>query len=151
TNRPLLWNPLISVALTVVNCFSEPYAIAQTQTPAAATPAAPAKIILDTDIGDDIDDAFALGLALNSPEVKILGITTAWGDTKLRATLVDRLLAETGNSQIPVAEGIVTTTSSSFTQARWAQAGPLKNHEAAVDFLLEQIRNDPSGITLVAI
>ena len=34
----------------------------------------PKKIILDTDIGDDIDDAFALALAVKSPELKIIGV-----------------------------------------------------------------------------
>lgn len=38
----------------------------------------PQKVILDTDIGDDIDDAYALALVLSSPEVKLLGVTTAW-------------------------------------------------------------------------
>ena len=50
-------------------------------------------VILDTDIGDDIDDAFALALLLQSPEIKLLGITTAFGDTELRARLVERYLA----------------------------------------------------------
>jgi hypothetical protein len=36
------------------------------------------KVIVDTDIGDDIDDAFALALAMRSPELEILGITTGW-------------------------------------------------------------------------
>ena len=53
-------------------------------------------VILDTDIGDDIDDAFALALLLRSPEVKLLGITTAFGDTELRARLVDRYLQAVG-------------------------------------------------------
>lgn len=35
-------------------------------------------VVIDTDIGDDVDDAYAVGLALQSPELKILGITTAW-------------------------------------------------------------------------
>ena len=35
------------------------------------------KVIIDTDIGDDVDDAFALALAVKSPELQILGITTA--------------------------------------------------------------------------
>ena len=110
------------------------------------------KIIIDTDIGDDVDDAFAVGLALTSPEVEILGITTAWGDTQLRARLVDRLLAETANANIPVAEGIPMQSKTPFSQARWAQAGPLpKTHPAAVDFLLDQIRMNPAEITLVAI
>ena len=60
------------------------------------------KIILDTDIGDDIDDAFALSLALNSPELKIVGITSAWGNTALRSRLLDRILCETGREDIPV-------------------------------------------------
>ena len=53
----------------------------------------PELVILDTDIGDDIDDAFALGLALKSSEVHLLGITTAYGNTDLRANLVDRYLS----------------------------------------------------------
>ena len=148
TNKTLF---TLLLVLCFVSAFVSPL-LAQTSPSPTQTPAAPARIIIDTDIGDDVDDAFALGLALNSPEVRILGITTAWGDTKLRARLVDRLLSETGNTRIPVAEGIVTKTSSPFTQARWAQAGPPpKAHAAAVDFLLDQIRNNPGGITLIAI
>jgi purine nucleosidase len=125
-----------------VVCFMVQPAFAQT---------AMTKIIIDTDIGDDVDDAFAVGLALASPELEILGITTAWGDTRLRARMVDRLLQETGNANIPVAEGIVTQSKTPFSQARWAQRGPTKSHPAAVDFLLSQIRARPGEITLVAI
>ena len=46
------------------------------------------KIIIDTDIGDDVDDAFAVALALKSPEFQILGISTTFGDAELRAKLV---------------------------------------------------------------
>ena len=59
---------------------------------AVAQPSGKTKIILDTDIGDDVDDAFALALAVRSPEVEMVGITTAWGDTALRARLVQRFL-----------------------------------------------------------
>src|SRR5690242_243055 len=41
----------------------------------------PEKVIIDSDIGDDIDDAFAIALALRSPEIEILGISTTFGDT----------------------------------------------------------------------
>jgi purine nucleosidase len=118
------------------------------------SPEAPAKtkIIIDTDIGDDVDDAFALGLALTSPELEILGFTTAWGDTALRARLVDRLLLETHATGIPVAEGIPTLSKTPFSQAPWARGGPTaKSHPAAVDFLLGEIRQHPDDITLVAI
>jgi purine nucleosidase len=122
--------------------------------PARTTDAAPQRIIIDTDIGDDVDDAFAVGLALQSAEFKIVGITTAWGDTKLRARLLDRLLKEVGRSDIPVAVGLEKHRPGDaiFSQARWAEAGPpVKDHPAAVDFLLEQIRSQPGEITLLAI
>ena len=70
----------------------------------------PQLVIIDTDIGDDIDDAFALALALRSPELKILGVTTAFGNTELRARLVDRYLAAVGRSDIPVEAGVHTET-----------------------------------------
>jgi purine nucleosidase len=139
------------IAITVMAALSSASAssaAAQSAPPASAK----TKIIIDTDIGDDLDDAFALGLALNSPEFDIVGITTAWGDTKLRARLVDRLLAETGRASIPVAEGVHTETKFRLTQARWAEAGsPDKSHPAGVDFLLEKIRQNPGEITLLAI
>src|SRR5260370_38351719 len=65
-----------------------------------AAQSAPEKIIIDTDIGDDVDDAFAVALALRSPEVQILGITTSFGDTETRAKLVDRRLAEAGGGGV---------------------------------------------------
>jgi inosine-uridine nucleoside N-ribohydrolase len=122
--------------------------------PAKKIDAGPPKIIIDTDIGDDVDDAFAVALALQSVEFKIVGITTAWGDTKLRARLLDRLLKEVGRSDIPVAVGIEKHRPGDaiFSQARWTEAGPAaKEHPAAVDFLLEQVRSQPGEITLVAI
>jgi len=122
--------------------------------PAKSSDAAPQKIIIDTDIGDDVDDAFAVGLALQSTEFKIVGITTAWGDTKLRVRLLDRLLKEVGRSDIPVAVGMEKHRPGDaiFSQARWAEAGPpAKDHPAVVDFLLEQIRLQPGEITLLAI
>jgi purine nucleosidase len=140
---------LVAVSVVFSLC-----AVSGVRVEAQSSTAAPAKtkIIIDTDIGDDLDDAFALGLALNSPEVDIVGITTVWGDTKLRARLVDRLLAQTGRASIPVAEGIHTETKFRLTQARWAEAGPpAKAHPAGVDFLLEKIRQNPGEITLVGI
>lgn len=109
------------------------------------------KIILDTDIGDDVDDAFALALALQSPEIEIAGVTTARGDTALRARMVRRMLAENGRAQIPVAEGIVTTSRAMFTQRRWAERGPDGPKLDGVEFLLNTIRKNPGDITLVAI
>src|SRR5882724_11458688 len=113
----------------------------------------PEKIIIDTDIGDDVDDAFAVALALQSPELQILGISTTFGDTELRAKLTDRLLGEAGRQDIPVAAGAPTSSKSSFTQRRYAEGGRFAkpSHPQSTDFILDQIRRNPGQITLVAI
>lgn len=66
----------------------------------------PRKIIIDTDIGDDIDDALAIALALNSPELEILGITTVYRNTSARTRLVRELLNQYERTDIPVYTGI---------------------------------------------
>ena len=119
----------------------------------SSTNAAPEKVILDTDIGDDIDDAFAVALALRSPELQILGITTTFGDTETRAKLLDRFLAEVGRPEIPVAAGVATPPKGTFTQRRYAENNRFakSSHPDAVAFLLDQIRRSPGQITLLAI
>jgi purine nucleosidase len=113
--------------------------------------ARPQLAIIDTDIGDDIDDAFAVALALRSPELHILGITTAYGDTELRARLLDRYLGAIGRDDIPVAAGVATPHNNVFTQAAYAHQAPERKHPDAVAFLLNQIRAHPGQITLIAI
>jgi len=68
-------------------------------------PDAPLPIILDTDIGDDIDDALALTVALNSPEVEIVGVTTVFRDAGRRAILARKLLELMGRQEVPVFAG----------------------------------------------
>ena len=120
------------------------------QKAAAKQPARPQLVILDTDIGDDIDDAFALALVLRSPELRLLGVTTAYGDTEMRARLVDRYLKAVGRSGVPVAAG-VRTKSGTMSQAAYALAEPGRKHADGVDFLLREIRAHPGEITLIAI
>ena len=117
----------------------------------AAKPATLQLAILDTDIGDDIDDAFALALVLRSPEIKLLGITTTYADTELRARLTDRYLAAVHRTDIPVAVGRHAPQPKGFTQAAYARQQPERAHPEAVKFLLDQIRAHPGQITLIAI
>ena len=112
------------------------------------------KIIIDTDIGDDIDDAFAVALALSSPEFQVLGFSADFGDTVTRAKMLDRMLGEMGHSDIPVAMGTpVDINRNAFTQRRYAEGGAFAraSHPASVDFVLEQARKYPGQVTLVAI
>jgi purine nucleosidase len=121
---------------------------------AAPGPATAEKVIIDTDIGDDVDDAFALALALSSDRLQILGVTTAWGNTDLRARLVERFLKETGHGEITVAAGTKTGGAGAvFTQARWAEGfpEPAKGWPDAIDFILAAIRKNPGEITLISL
>ena len=63
------------------------------------------RIILDTDIGDDIDDALALALILRSPELDLCGITTVFCDTVARSRQARTILKIEDRTDIPVAAG----------------------------------------------
>jgi len=64
-------------------------------------------VILDTDIGDDIDDALALALIIASPELELRGVTCVFGNTPARCRLAKSLLARAGERwrAVPVAAG----------------------------------------------
>ena len=119
---------------------------------AAPAGAARQPVIIDTDVGDDVDDAFAIVVAINDPRLEVVGITTAWGDTHARALLVRRLLAAMGREDIPVAEGPSTPNATPFTQRQWAlgarDQGPAPD---AVEFLRDATLRRPGAITLVAL
>lgn len=65
------------------------------------------KVILDTDIGDDIDDALALALICASPELELVGVTTVFGNVLARARQARTVLKVAGErfASIPVAAG----------------------------------------------
>jgi purine nucleosidase len=110
------------------------------------------KVVIDTDIGDDIDDAFALALAVKSPELEVLGVTTTFGDTETRAKIAERFLTEIGRTDIPVFAGEPTVTKNPMSQRKYAEGGHFPAPPAGgVDFLLDQIRRHPREITLIAI
>ncbi|MBS0395641.1 MAG: nucleoside hydrolase [Proteobacteria bacterium] len=119
---------------------------------ALAAAAPPLPVIIDTDVGDDIDDAFALVLALSDPRLEVVGITTAWGDTHARTLLVRRLLAAMGRTEVAVAEGAPTANPVPFTQRRYAEGaadrGPAPD---AVEFLRAQSARRPGELTLIAL
>jgi inosine-uridine nucleoside N-ribohydrolase len=124
-------------------------------TSAQAIPSGPALrpqlVIIDTDIGDDIDDAFALALALRSPELKIVGVTTTFGNTELRSRLVDRYLKAVGRNDIPVFAGPPTKTDNVMTQAAYAKHAPEKKYGDGAEFILREAREHPGEITLIGI
>jgi purine nucleosidase len=63
------------------------------------------RIIIDTDVGLDVDDAYAISLAAKSPELTVEGITTVYGDTLLRARIALKLLKLANRKDIRVIAG----------------------------------------------
>ncbi len=144
----------LRVATLSIMATLAPAAFSQTSAaPKASSQPAQKFVVLDTDVGDDIDDVLALGLALSSPELKIVGVTASWGDTTLRARLLDRLLTETGHPEIPVAIGPVKhhAGEGAFSQAQWARRQPARAYPDGVELLLSKIREYPDALTLIAV
>ncbi|WP_328327986.1 nucleoside hydrolase [Kribbella sp. NBC_00382] len=65
----------------------------------------PTSLVLDTDIGTDVDDVLALTAILGSPELALAGVTTVYGDVLLRARMVARLARVAGLDLGPVVPG----------------------------------------------
>jgi inosine-uridine nucleoside N-ribohydrolase len=112
-------------------------------------------VILDTDIGSDIDDTWALVMMLKSPELDVKLITTATGDTTYRAKIVARLLEIAGRTDVPVGVGppVVDAPSS---QAPWVKGYDLSGypgtvHEDGVGAIVDTIIASPELVTLLCI
>jgi inosine-uridine nucleoside N-ribohydrolase len=114
------------------------------------------KLLFDTDIGTDIDDAWALGYVLKSPVFDVLGVTVSDADTAARAKIACKVLHRLGRADVPVAVGRATaavppdrvdyqfTWAEDFTAVRPVAA-------PAADFLADAIRRNPGEVTLVAV
>ena len=114
------------------------------------------KVVLDTDIGTDIDDAWALGYALKSPAFELLGVTVTDADTPRRARLACKLLSRLGRTDVPVAAGRRTPAVPPDRidyQFTWAEDFEAYRPIAtpAVEFLAETIRRNPGAVTLIAV
>jgi inosine-uridine nucleoside N-ribohydrolase len=118
----------------------------------AGRAAGPVPVILDTDIGGDIDDAYALAQVVRSLELKLVGVTTVSGDAVARARLAAKLLAVAGCPAIPVYAG-TSTPPQYMAQTAWAKdfTAPALHTSGGVNFMREQINAHPGEITIIAI
>lgn len=118
------------------------------------------KVILDMDPG--IDDALALLLALSSPELQIIGITTVAGNTCLEKTSFNarRVLEYVGRGDIPVYAGVSAPLARPLFTAEHVHGSdglgesgiPMPEEPprlGGVQFLAETIRSHPGEITLI--
>jgi inosine-uridine nucleoside N-ribohydrolase len=121
--------------------------------PAAAKPA-PA--ILDTDIGDDIDDTWALGLLLKSPELDLKLVVGDQGKAVYRARLLAKFLQTAGRTDIAVGLGLETNAQGEGPQAEWVKQYDLKSypgkiHTNGVQAMIDCIMTSAEPVTLIAI
>ena len=130
------------------------------------------KVILDTDIGDDIDDSFALLLLLESHKFDCLGVTTVFRNSIKRAKMAKCLIASLGYD-IKVYPGIdnpikqdinhliskeikekeVVDEDGKYLFPQWDEK--MKDYDIentnAVDFIIESIHKYPNEVTLIPI
>jgi len=121
----------------------------------------PTRIILDTDIGTDVDDCLALALILASPELELIAVTTVYGDVRLRARIILKLFELRGVRGIPVSMG-ASKPLLGKPPVYWAGhegvglLGPedealRPSNEHALDLIKRAVMANPGEITLVAI
>lgn len=118
----------------------------------------PIKLLLDTDIGSDIDDAVCLAYLLANPNCELLGITTVTGEAEARASLASALCQVAGKS-IPIYPGreeplLIVQQQPTAPQAaalsRWPHEKNFPRGQA-VEFLRHTIRAYPGEIILLTI
>lgn len=117
------------------------------------------KILLDTDIGTDIDDALCLAYLLAKPGCSLLGITTVAGEPEKRAQMASVLCCAAGRADIPIYPGAPRPILVEQLQAHAPQAEAVRNwphavdfpKSEAVDFLRRTIRAHPGEVTLLTI
>jgi inosine-uridine nucleoside N-ribohydrolase len=118
------------------------------------------KIIFDCDLGGDIDDAFALGLILSSPEFEVLGIVMDHGLTNKRAQVACKMLYLTNREDVPVVVGrktnqvVGTDIPADYSgQYYWAEefnkVKPIA--KSASDFIIENLRKYPGEVILITV
>jgi purine nucleosidase len=110
------------------------------------------KIILDTDIGDDIDDAWALAFVISYQGFTPLGVTISHGNTPERAKIACKLLHIVKRDDIPVFVGR-KTNNKIFQQYTWAEDFTARRpaKKSAADFIVETVKRYPGEVTLLAV
>jgi purine nucleosidase len=116
------------------------------------------KILLDTDIGTDVDDAVCLAYLLSHPDCELLGITTVTGEVEKRASLAS-ILCQMAAKDIPIYPGADRPMQGEQRQSVAQQAASLARwpHQTdfpqgqAVDFLADTIRAHPGEVTFLTI
>ena len=137
----------VILVVCVAACWADE---AKTCSPTKAIP-----VILDTDIGDDIDDTWALLMLLKSPQFDVKLITTTYGNAEYRAKLIAKFLTIAKRTDIPVGLGAGKQGGIGKERA-WVEGYKLsdypgKIYQDGVAAVIDTIEKSPEPITVLAI
>jgi inosine-uridine nucleoside N-ribohydrolase len=113
-------------------------------------------VILDTDIGGDIDDTWALAMMLKCPELDVKLVVSDTGDTTYRSKIIAKMLEIAKRTDVPVGVGRRFRDDGEFPQAPWVEGYRLSDypgtvHEDGVGAIIDTIMNASEPITLICI
>jgi len=121
------------------------------------------KIIIDTDPG--IDDAMAILLALNSPKLDVIALTTTFGNVAVDLATKNALtLLDLAGSVIPVAQGVATPLKApalahpdfvhgvdGFGNINWPASTRKADGRSAAQLIVDMVHQYPNQVSLVAL
>ena len=115
----------------------------------------PVHVILDTDLGDDIDDTWALCMLLGLEQVDVKLIVTASDDTPVKTRLVGKILEYVGRTDIPIGMG-VKTSENAIHQTQWLDDYSLEKypgtvHQDGVQAMIDLIHASAEPLVLCVI
>jgi len=113
-------------------------------------------VIYDSDIGDDIDDTWALGFLLKSPEFDVKLVVGDQGKSEYRAKLFCKFLERAGRTDIPVGMGLDINRKGVGDQADWVKNYDLKSfpgkiYKDGVQAIIDTIMKSPETVTVIAV
>ena len=128
--------------------------LAYVSSAAAVEPSARLPVILDTDIGDDIDDTWALAMLLKSPQLELKLVTTTYGKAVYRAKIIAKMLTVAGRSDIPIGLG-EGGRDGSGGQQDWVKdyqlsQYPGKIHEDAAGAIIDLIQRSGQPVGVIS-
>lgn len=145
--KPIRWLAFLAIAFGFWGCAHNHF---PAQTGSSRIP-----VILDTDIGDDIDDTWALLFLLKSPQFDVKLITTTNGQQDYRGRLIAKLLTEAGRTDIPIGLG-AGESKQPRKQMPWIKDFPLSAYKGTiyqdgVGAMLRTANDCPAPVTIIAI
>ena len=113
-------------------------------------------VVFATDIGDDIDDTWALGFLLNCPELELRLAVTEYGKPRYRAKLLAKFLQVTGRTDVPIGLGPDAEPRGEGPQADWVKdydlgSYPGKVHSDGVQAIIDTITGSSEPVTLICV